>query len=102
MVYSLVIESRKLHHYFQDQPIQVITNQPLKRILHRPNMTGRIPAWTTELSQFYIEYVPRTAMKAQVLTDFVAKWQLSSSFKTRTLNPRNHGGSMSTGHLPPH
>ncbi|XP_074377497.1 uncharacterized protein LOC141719019 [Apium graveolens] len=38
-------------------------------------MTGRLAAWTIELSLFYIEYKPRTAIKTQVLSDFVAEWQ---------------------------
>ena len=30
--------------------------------------------WAIELSQFDIEYQPRTAIKAQVLSDFIAKF----------------------------
>lgn len=66
MVYYLFIASRKLRQYFQGRQIQVMTNQPIKRIIHNPDMTGRLDAWTIELSQFYIEYVPHTAMKSQV------------------------------------
>lgn len=40
LVYALVIANRKLRYYFQGRPIKVMTNQPLKRILHRPDMTG--------------------------------------------------------------
>ncbi|XP_074347099.1 uncharacterized protein LOC141685922 [Apium graveolens] len=46
-------------------------------------MTGRLAAWTIELSQFYIEYKPRTAIRAQVLSDFVAECQ----FKTKGSDP---------------
>ncbi|XP_074352085.1 uncharacterized protein LOC141691246 [Apium graveolens] len=83
LVYPLVIASRKLRHYFQAREIHVLTNQPLKRILHKPDMTGRLAAWTIELSQFYIEYRPRTAIKAQVLLDFVAECQ----FQAKAQNP---------------
>ncbi|XP_074346711.1 uncharacterized protein LOC141685516 [Apium graveolens] len=51
-----------------------MTDQPLKRILHKPDMTGRLAAWTVELSQFHIEYLPRSAMKSQILSDFVVEW----------------------------
>ena len=54
-----------------------MTNQPLKRILHKPDMTGRLAAWTIELSQFYIVYKPRTTMKSQVLSDFVIECQFA-------------------------
>ena len=30
--------------------------------------------WAIELSQFDIEYLPRTAIKAQALADFIAKF----------------------------
>ncbi|XP_074324197.1 uncharacterized protein LOC141661114 [Apium graveolens] len=46
-------------------------------------MTGRLAAWTIELIQFYIEYKPRTAIKAQVLSDFVAECQ----FRAKHSNP---------------
>ncbi|XP_074321914.1 uncharacterized protein LOC141659079 [Apium graveolens] len=73
LVYALVVAIRKLRHYFQAREIHVLTNLPLKRIMHKPDITGRLAAWTIELSQFYIEYKPRTAIKAQVLSDFVAE-----------------------------
>ncbi|XP_074346201.1 uncharacterized protein LOC141684969 [Apium graveolens] len=38
-------------------------------------MTGRLAAWTIELSQFFIEYKPRTMIKSQVLLDFVAEYR---------------------------
>ncbi|XP_074328176.1 uncharacterized protein LOC141666089 [Apium graveolens] len=53
-------------------------------------MTGRLAAWTIELSQFYIEYKPRTAIKAQVLSDFVAECQFQAkaqSFDENHLRP---------------
>lgn len=55
VVYSLIIASQKLRHYFQGRHIQVMTNQPLKRILHKSDITRRLAAWTIELSQFNIE-----------------------------------------------
>ncbi|XP_074323611.1 uncharacterized protein LOC141660520 [Apium graveolens] len=78
LVYALVVASRKLRHYFQAREIHVLTSLPLKRILHKPDITGRLAAWTIELSQFYIEYKPRTAINAQVLSDFVTECQFQS------------------------
>lgn len=45
-------------------------------------MTGRLAAWTIELSQFYIEYKPHTTRKAQTLSDFVVECQFSTHVVT--------------------
>ncbi|GFS38889.1 hypothetical protein Acr_00g0059990 [Actinidia rufa] len=70
LAYALMIAARKLHHYFQAHPIIVLTDQPLKHILQRPDASGRLLKWSVELSEFHIEYRPRTTIKAQVLADF--------------------------------
>ncbi|CAK9165889.1 unnamed protein product [Ilex paraguariensis] len=51
----------------------VITDQPLKRILGKPDVSGRLLKWAVELGEFDIQYQPRTAIKAQALADFVAE-----------------------------
>ena len=71
--YALVMASRKLRHYFQGRDIKVITNQPLKKILHKPDLSGRLINWAVELSQFNISYEPRKAIKAQALSDFIVE-----------------------------
>ncbi|XP_073152040.1 uncharacterized protein [Henckelia pumila] len=43
------------------------------RILTRVDISGRLVKWTTELSEYDIQYEPRTAVKAQALADFLAK-----------------------------
>lgn len=62
-----------------------MTDQPLRRILHRPDMSGRLTAWTIELSQFLIEYKPRSSLKSQVLSDFVTECQFSKP--TQKIDP---------------
>jgi hypothetical protein len=42
LLYTLLIASRKLHHYFQGHPIKVVTDRPLETILRNPNVTGRV------------------------------------------------------------
>ncbi|XP_074346843.1 uncharacterized protein LOC141685651 [Apium graveolens] len=74
LVYAIVVASQKLCHYFQGRLIKFMTDQPLKRILHKPDMTRHLTAWTVELSQFHIEYLPRSAMKYQILSDFIKAW----------------------------
>ncbi|XP_075101994.1 uncharacterized protein LOC142177403 [Nicotiana tabacum] len=64
--------SKKLRPYFQCHPIYVITTFPLRNILHKHELSGRLAKWTIELSEYDIIYQPRTAIKSQVLADFVA------------------------------
>ncbi|XP_077240348.1 uncharacterized protein LOC143881245 [Tasmannia lanceolata] len=65
--------ARKLRPYFQAHTIKVLTNQPLRQVLHKPDTSGRLVKWAVELSEFDIRYMPRPAIKAQVLADFVAE-----------------------------
>ncbi|KAL2243755.1 UNVERIFIED_CONTAM: Retrovirus-related Pol polyprotein from transposon opus [Sesamum indicum] len=68
---ALVVTTRKLRPYFQSHKVVVLTNQPLKHVMSRPEASGRLIKWAVELWQYKIEYQPRTAQKAQVLADFV-------------------------------
>jgi hypothetical protein len=40
--------------------------------------TGRIGKWASELAEHIISFVARSAIKSQVLTDFVADWTPSA------------------------
>ena len=42
--------------------------------MKKPKAAGRMVQWAIELSQFDIEYLPRTAIKAQALVDFIAEF----------------------------
>ena len=66
--------SRKLRPYFQANPIIVMINQPIKKVMNKPEAAGRMVQWAIELSQFDVEYRPRTAIKAQALADFIAEF----------------------------
>ena len=44
--------------------------------MNRLEAAGRMVQWVIELSQFDIEYLPRTAIKAQALADFIAEFTL--------------------------
>jgi hypothetical protein len=74
LTYALLITSRKLSHYFQVHQIEVHTSSTLGEILNNREATGRIAKWAIELSMYDIIYKSRTAIKAQALSDFVAKW----------------------------
>ncbi|KAL0758569.1 hypothetical protein Bca101_074719 [Brassica carinata] len=68
---AVITAARKLRPYFQSHPIIFMTSQPLRTILHSPSQSGRLAKWAIELSEYDIEYKPRTSSKAQVLADFV-------------------------------
>ncbi|GMP26675.1 hypothetical protein CsSME_00003020 [Camellia sinensis var. sinensis] len=73
LMLALVMASKKLSHYFQAHKIVVLTEHPLKSLLHQGDLTGRIAKWAVTLGQFDLEFRPRTAIKGQVLADFVAE-----------------------------
>ena len=73
-MFALIVASRKLRQYFQANPILVMMDQPIKKSMKQPEAVGRMIQWAIELSQFDIEYHPRTAIKAQALADFIAKF----------------------------
>ena len=54
-----------------------MTDQPIKKSMNKPEAARRMVQWAIKLSQFDIEYHPRTAIKAQVLADFIAKFTFS-------------------------
>lgn len=76
LAYALVIAARKVRPYFQSHTIHVLTEQPLKRILHKPETSSRLVSWSIELGEFDIIYEPRPAIKAQVLADFLIECTL--------------------------
>jgi hypothetical protein len=71
LLYVVLIASRKMHHYFQAHNISVVTSYPLKAVLHNPNAIGNIAKWAVELVEFEMDFLPRHAVKSQVLADFV-------------------------------
>ena len=76
LAFTLVTMARKLKPYFQAHTIVVLTDKPLKRVMNSPEAVGRITLWAVELSKFDIQYWSRTAIKGQVVADFIAKFTL--------------------------
>jgi hypothetical protein len=74
LFYAFLIASRKMCHYFQGHRISVVTSYPLKVVLHNPIVTRNIAKWATELAKFELDFLPRDAVKSQVLADFVTNW----------------------------
>jgi hypothetical protein len=64
LLYAILITSRKLHHYFDEYKITVITDFLLVDILYNQDATGHISKWTVELEALSIDFKPRTAIKS--------------------------------------
>nr|GEW43080.1 hypothetical protein [Tanacetum cinerariifolium] len=52
-------------------PIKVITDEPIKQILNKPEASGKLAKYAMELGDYNIAYVLRNAIKGQVLADFI-------------------------------
>jgi hypothetical protein len=57
------------------QHIRVLTNQPLHDIFHNWDSSDRIGKRATELSEYIIDFERQSAIKLQILADFVAEWK---------------------------
>ena len=46
-------------------------DQPIRQVLQKLDLAGRMVTWSVELSEFDIWYEPRAAIKAQAMADFL-------------------------------
>jgi hypothetical protein len=74
LLYTLLITSRKLCHYFQGHPIKVVTDRPLETILRNPNVTRRVAEWAVELQPFEISFETTKVIKSKALAEFTTEW----------------------------
>ncbi|RVW37693.1 Retrovirus-related Pol polyprotein from transposon 297 [Vitis vinifera] len=77
--------AQKLRPYFQAHPV-IVDDQPLRSILHKPDLTGRMLQWAIELSEFGIEFQPRLSKKGQVMADFVLEYSRRPPATTNQVN----------------
>jgi hypothetical protein len=54
--YTVVMSTRKLHHYFEAHRVRVLTNQPLNNIFGNRESSGRIGKWAMEFSEHIIDF----------------------------------------------
>jgi ribonuclease HI len=74
LVYAVLKTKCKPRHYIDSHPITVVSKYPLREVIQNPEVEGRIAKWALELMGQNITYAPRSAIKSQVLADFVAEW----------------------------
>ena len=74
LAFALVTAARKLKPYFQAHTVVVLTDRPLRRAMSNPDAAGRLALWAIELSKFDIQYRLQTAIKRQVIANFIAEF----------------------------
>ena len=57
MVLALVTMKKKLRHYFESHQITVVTNYPIRQILSKLDLSGRLMKWAIELGIYEIRYI---------------------------------------------
>ena len=72
LAFALLTEACKLKPYFQAHTVIVLTDKPLRRAMSNPEAAGRLALWAIKLSEFGIQYCPWTAIKGQIIVDFIA------------------------------
>jgi hypothetical protein len=78
--YAVVISARKLRLYFEAHRVRVLTNQPQNDIFRNCDSSVRIRKWAMELSEHVVDFEKRSAIKSQVLADFIADWMEPSGY----------------------
>ena len=73
LAFALITAARKLKP-FQAHTIVVLTDQPLKKAMSSPEAAGRMALWAIELSEFDVQYRPRTTIKGQIVVDIIAEY----------------------------
>jgi ribonuclease HI len=72
--YTVVMASRKMRHYFEAFKVRVTSDRGLGELFRNPEASIRIAKWAAELFGYHITFEPRTAIKSQVLADFIVDW----------------------------
>ncbi|KAL6196143.1 hypothetical protein ACLB2K_031758 [Fragaria x ananassa] len=73
LVLAGVVEAKPgrdaLHAHF----ITLNTNHPLRKIMQRTEVNGRLVKWAIELGEFDIPYRPKIAIKGHAAANFISK-----------------------------
>jgi hypothetical protein len=74
IAYAVFMASRKLRHYFEAFKVRVTSDKGLDKLFRNQEASVQIAKWAAELSGYHITFEPRTAIKSQVLADFIIDW----------------------------
>jgi hypothetical protein len=59
LLYAILIISRKLRHYFEAYPIEVVTEYPLGDLIRNKDANERIVKWAMELCPYTLGFPNR-------------------------------------------
>jgi hypothetical protein len=83
--YAIVMSNQKLCHYFEAHRVRVLNNQPVNDFFGNMDSSGRIGKWAMELSEQVIDFKKRSAIKLQVIADFITDWTEPASYTEGSL-----------------
>jgi hypothetical protein len=66
--------------------VTVVSSFPLGEIIQCREASGRIAKWAVELMGETLSFVPRKAIKSQVVADFLAEW-VETQLPTAPIQP---------------
>jgi len=76
---AVVFSTRRLCHYFQSFTVIVMTDLPIRKVLQKLDVAGRMARWAVELSEFDIHNKPRGPIKGQIYADFIVELSLAAT-----------------------
>ena len=74
LTFALVTVTCKLKPCFRAYMVIVLIDKPLRWVISNLEAARRLAFWAIELSEFDIQYRPCTAIKGQVVTDFITEF----------------------------
>jgi hypothetical protein len=84
------MSAHKLQHYFGAHTIRILADQLLHDIFRSRHNSRRISKWTMDLSEHVVDFGKRSAIKSQILADFVVEW-MEPALRLREQH-KNHRG----------
>ncbi|TYK02888.1 uncharacterized protein E5676_scaffold968G00270 [Cucumis melo var. makuwa] len=82
MCLALFFAIDKLRHYMQAFTVHLVAKaDPIKYVLSRPIISGRLAKWAVILQQYDIVYISQKTIKGQALVDFLADHPIPSDWK---------------------
>uniref|UniRef100_A0A2N9JB12 RNA-directed DNA polymerase n=1 Tax=Fagus sylvatica TaxID=28930 RepID=A0A2N9JB12_FAGSY len=95
---ALVYASQRLRHYFLAHKIQLMTkSHPIRSLLQRPVLSGRLAQWLLQLSQYEISTETPTAIKSQAIADLLAQFPGEDGSTISQEVPGEVGGALLVG-----
>ncbi|XP_012852524.1 PREDICTED: uncharacterized protein LOC105972129 [Erythranthe guttata] len=89
---ALFYAIKKLRHYVKTYSIRLISRaDPVKFVISKPVLSGRLAKWSIMFNQYEITYVPQKSVEGQALANFLAdhpiptEWELSDDLPDKDI-----------------